>query len=930
MPQRGVRFFRAGTLLIGAALVLSAIPLPAHAAVPGAPVSVTAVRGSTDNIVVTWAPPTTGNAPTEYTVKAYQSASGTTTWDACSAPASATTCEGADPLNIPRTSEGWVEVTAENSSGVGPPAARVQVFAYPGAPTGVTASSADGALTVGWTAPTTGVTPTQYTATAYSQVSGGSVVGTPCSTSTLSCQVTGLTNATTYYIEVIASCTANSECSTTTVAYQRDSDPSTRAAGVPRGLPSAPTDVDLLGGDSIISVSWSAPSSDGGSPITNYVAEAYSAASGGSPVDTCNPSTVASMRCVLEGLTNGTTYFVQVSAQNIEGTGPSTTRQSAQPGGRATEPRNVEVFRGDGSLNVNWTAPISDGGSTITSYTARAFTSSLSSATAVASCTATGLSCTINGLVNATIYYVSVTATTSVGASPPSPRVTVRASAAPSAPRDVRAPRGNGFSKVTWRAPLNLNGSIITSYIARAYRTAQGGDVLISCESKPEPGSTSTTPPLTCDLGPLPNGTTYYIDVIAVTSRFVSEPSSPRIAVLTAATPDVPRVVTATQVGTDVVVRWMVPVSDGGQSISRYTATAYDSPTSDSTVGSCTSSGDSCTIRSIAGPPLFIDVTATTAVGTSTPSSPRVKVVLFGSPSEPRDVSTQRDGKRVIVSWLRSIDDGDTPVTSYTAQITDTNERLLGSCFVRTPKGGLDTRMSCSIGGIPAKVRASAMVTAKNSTSSTSSESVAVPARSGGVGTPREVQVFAAERSLFVAAKRALTDDSKTAYVFTAWSKSDKGKVLARCTSPAQISQPTCQLKGLANYTPVWVEAQAQRLKQISEPTSRIEATPMASVPSAPWGVTIAVNGKDAKVRWQAPLSDGGYPVRGYTVTAYSDTEPTDETIVGRCTPKKDARTCTLTGLPTEYISVTVVATNPVGVSQPSLPVGRNVPATAP
>ena len=927
--SRGPLRLRLLATLIAAATIASVLgaAAPAQAAVPGTPGAVTATRGAGDIVNVTW---TSVSGATEYTVRAFTTSPGSAIWDTCSATRpDATSCTELDPLRIPRASDGWVEVTAENASGSGTPSTAVRVYAYPGAPTGVTASSGDGALTVAWSAPTSGVTPTGYTATAYTQISGGAPVGTACSTSTLSCQITGLTNGTTYYVEVIATCAADNTCSATSVAFQRDSDPSTRAAGVPRGLPSSPAHVDLLGGDSIITVSWSAPSSDGGSPITGYLAEAYATASGGSSVATCSPSTVASMRCVLEGLNNGTTYYVQVSAQNVSGYGPTTTRQAAQPGGLATAPRNVEVLRGDSTLEVSWSAPVSDGGAAITSYTARAFTSSMSNATVVASCTTAGLSCTISGLANATTYYVNVIATTSVGASPPSSRITVRASSAPSQPRDVKAPRGNGYSKVSWRAPLNLNGSVITSYIARAYLTPQGGDVFVSCESKPAAGSSSATPPLTCDLGPLPNGTTYYVDVVAVTPRFVSEPSSPRVSVLPATTPDVPRLVTAFQVGKDVVVKWTVPSSDGGQPISRYTATAHTSVTSGTSVGSCNSTGDTCTIRDVAGPPLYIDVTSTTAAGTSAPSTPRVKVVLLGSPSQPREVSTQRDGTRVIVSWLRSLDDGDSPVTSYTAHITDSTGRLLGSCTVKTPPGGLDTRMRCRVSKIPARITASASVTATNATSSTSSERVAVPRQSGALTAPRALEVFPAERSLVVSAQRAANDDTQTAYVFTAWTKPDRGKQLARCVSPAEQTQPACMLTGLENYAPVWVEAQAQRRGKSSAPTERITGTPMASVPSPPRGITVAVRGQDARVRWQAPLSDGGYPIRGYTVMAYGGTEASEDTVVGTCTSKNAVRTCTLTRLPTEYVSIRVVATNPVGMSEPSRLIGRNIPAAA-
>jgi Fibronectin type III domain len=87
-------------------------------------------------------------------------------------------------------------------------------------------------------------------------------------------------------------------------------------AHVPRikkpGAPTAVTAVPLDGG---AAVSWAAPASDGGSPITSYVATA----SGGG--QTCTTADTTS--CTLTGLANGHRYTVRVRAINAKGDGPS-------------------------------------------------------------------------------------------------------------------------------------------------------------------------------------------------------------------------------------------------------------------------------------------------------------------------------------------------------------------------------------------------------------------------------------------------------------------------------------------------------------------------------------------------------------------------------------------------------------------------------
>ena len=75
-------------------------------------------------------------------------------------------------------------------------------------------------------------------------------------------------------------------------------------------------------------------------------------------------------------------------------------------------PTGVSGVAGDSEVVVSWTAPVSDGGSVISSYTV---TSSPHNKT----CTTTGaLTCTVAGLTNATAYTFTVAATNTAGAGP--------------------------------------------------------------------------------------------------------------------------------------------------------------------------------------------------------------------------------------------------------------------------------------------------------------------------------------------------------------------------------------------------------------------------------------------------------------------------------------------------------------------------------
>jgi hypothetical protein len=78
-----------------------------------------------------------------------------------------------------------------------------------------------------------------------------------------------------------------------------------------------------------VTVTWSAPASDGGAAITSYV---VSANPGGSPPRTCT-WTSGALKCTVTGLDNGRPYYVSVEAVNSVGNGLPSTPVMAIPSG---------------------------------------------------------------------------------------------------------------------------------------------------------------------------------------------------------------------------------------------------------------------------------------------------------------------------------------------------------------------------------------------------------------------------------------------------------------------------------------------------------------------------------------------------------------------------------------------------------------------
>jgi putative cell wall-binding protein len=90
----------------------------------------------------------------------------------------------------------------------------------------------------------------------------------------------------------------------------------TSGAGVPVFVvPSAPSGVTGVAGDGEVAVSWTAPTSVGGSAITGYTVT--------SSPDGATCSTTGDLSCTVTGLTNGTPYTFTVTATNDAGIGPA-------------------------------------------------------------------------------------------------------------------------------------------------------------------------------------------------------------------------------------------------------------------------------------------------------------------------------------------------------------------------------------------------------------------------------------------------------------------------------------------------------------------------------------------------------------------------------------------------------------------------------
>lgn len=398
-----------------------------------------------------------------------------------------------------------------------------------------------------------------------------------------------------------------------------------------------PTGVVAQRGNAEATVSWKAPSDDGGSGVTSYKVIPSPA---GNPVTVGAPA----LSGTVKGLTNGKAYTFTVVAINSAGEGaPSVPSNSVTPAAVPGAPTGVTAQAGDAEANVSWTAPANQGGSPITSYTVTPSPGGSPITVAASQTTAT-----VTGLTNGTRYTFTVFATNDVGNGLPSaPSGEVMPVSVPDSPTAVTGTSGDQQVTVSWAAPKDDGGESVSSYTVTPSPTGTPVTVLA-------PATTATV------LG-LTNGTAYTFTVVATNREGNSAPSAPSTAVTPARAPDPPTGVIATRGNASATVTWKAPASDGGSDVTSYTVIPAPSG-SPVTVGTT-----QAVVKGLTnGTAYTFTVIATNAAGDSTPSSPSASVTPATNPDPPTGVTAIGGNKTATISWLPPTNDGGAKVASYT------------------------------------------------------------------------------------------------------------------------------------------------------------------------------------------------------------------------------------------------------------------------
>jgi len=333
---------------------------------------------------------------------------------------------------------------------------------------------------------------------------------------------TGLSPSTTYTYRVSA---------ITILLVSSPSNTASATTASPITVPQPPTGLTASADSfSQITLNWNAPTNDGGSAITGY--KIARSSDGGSTWITIVSNTGSTSTAYSNsGLSPNTTYSYRVYAINSVGTSSPSNIASATTNTQLLPPQPptglTATAISSSQINLSWTAPNNNGGSSITGYKIEQSTDSGSTWNVIVSNTgSTGTTYSNTGLSPSTTYTYRVSTINSVGTSSPSSisSATTNTQLFPPQPPTNLSATAVSSSQInlSWNAPSNNGGSPITGY--KINRSDDGGTTWITLVQNTQ--NTGTT---YSDTGLSPS-TTYTYRVSAINSIGTSSTSNTAIA----------------------------------------------------------------------------------------------------------------------------------------------------------------------------------------------------------------------------------------------------------------------------------------------------------------------------------------------------------------------------------------------------------------
>ncbi len=859
--------------------------------VPGPPGNLSATANGRTAITLSWdAPTNTGGADiTGYRVQ-WSDDQGSS-WSDVDPAHTGTTRTYSHTGRSPNTRYDY-QVYASNSQGESATASSstsvtTEAIMAPDAPTAVSVTpSGRTILIVSWTAPSDngGEAITGYKIDV--STDGGTNYN-PLVTNTRSTQTThihrGLSAGVTRHYQISAINSVNTGAASTAGM-------GTTVDGSTNTVPSDPTSLTATAsGRTLIVLTWTAPSNNGGSAVSGYKIE-WSADGTSNWADLEDDTESTATTFIDRGLSAGSTRHYRVSAINTTNTGTASIPASATTVDGSTntissDPTGLNASaNGPTTIVLSWTAPANTGGTAITGYHIEWSSDGTAGwADVIDDTESTSTTYSDTGLLGGATRHYRVYAINAQGESLPSntddATTAAMAATVPSPPGNLSA-TANGRTAITlsWDAPTNTGGADITGY------RVQWSDDQGSSWSDVDPAHMGTTRTYS-HTGRSPN-TRYDYQVYASNSQGESATASSSTSATTEAimAPDAPTAVSVTPSGrTILIVSWTAPADNGGEAITGYKIdVSTDGGTNYNPLATNTRSTQTTHIHRglSAGVTRHYQISAINSVNTGAASTAGMGTTVDGStntvPSDPTSLTATASGRTLIVlSWTAPSNNGGSAVSGYKIEWSadgTSNWADLEDDTESTATTFIDRGLSA---GSTRHYRVSAINTTNTGTASIPASATTVDGSTNTIPSdPTGLNASANGPTTIDLSWTAPANTGGTAITgyHIEWSSDGTAgwaDVMDDTESTSTTYSDTGLLGGATRHYRVYaINAQGESL-----PSNTDDATTAAAVrPGAPQNLVATASGRTTiNLKWDLPTSDGGARISSYRVQWSAD-----------------------------------------------------------
>ena len=669
---------------------------------------------------------------------------------------------------------------------------------------------------------------------------------------------------------------------------------------------------------SIIDLSWSAPSYDGGSPVTGYRVDIRTV----TPQAYVRLDETTSTSYRVTGLNHSTQYRILVRAVNNTGAGiqtaiTSTTTAATRPD---AAPRLTATATGRTSIDISWTLPVETGGSPITAGQIGVSRNGTTDDGFIG-VSPSALRATDKGLQPNSTHYFRIRFQNSEGVSPWSDYVsaTTDAVSTPGAPTGLTAAASGLNSHVlTWTPPTDDGGAAITSYVVEESNTGTGTwSVLIPANRG------NAVPRFSKPVSP---GTITYYRVKAHNSVGTGAPSNAvRATTKVVTAPAAPTGLTATADGPTVInLRWTAPSNTGGAAITGYRIESFwlgGGFWTDVTRNTQSTATTYMHTGLTANTKLHYRVSAINTAGTGgASSSVSATTTAATAPAAPTELTATADGQTTInLRWTAPINTGGAAIKGYQIEWSPTGT---GDTWTNLVDNTKSTATTYAHTGLTAGTTRHYRVRAINSVDPGAWSNVDMATTAAVATAPDAPTALTATADGQTTITLSWTAPaSNGGAVITGYQIEVSPNGTSEWTDLADNTESTATTyshTGLSAGTTRHYRVSAINNVDTSTPSNVAMATTVAvataTAPGAPTSLTATASGQTTiNLSWTAPTSTGGAAITGYKIEVSTDGNTFTDLVASHPTPPY-AHTALSAGMTRHYrvSAINSVNTGPV------------------